>query len=638
MGKAIRVLLVEDSADDRDLVLRTLRSGGYEPQIRCVETPEQLSMALVEGPWDVVISDYSLPRMNAPLALGILNGSALDIPFIVLTGSIGEDRAAAIMKAGAHDFILKHQLARLTAAIEREVGEATLRAAHREALLQLKATNQELSALVQASPVAIVTLGRGQVVRRWNSAATAVFGWKSSEMEGRALSIVPPACRAEFTAMTTSVMGGAAFAAVEMRWQRQDGTDVDISISMAPLRAGSGDADGIILMVADMTQRKRLEAQLHQTQKMEVVGQLAGGIAHDFNNLLTVINGRSQRIIAAVKESGPVRRDAELILDTGERAARLTRQLLAFSRRQVFQMKQVDLNRAVNDMRKMLSTLITENIELVTDITPGLPTVWTDDSQLEQVILNLAVNARDAMPAGGRLTITTARTPAETAATLGLPGRGPFVRLTVADTGTGIDAHTLPHLFEPFFTTKPQGTGLGLSTVDGIVRQSGGCIRVDSVPGRGSAFTIHLPASTQAGGDEESSNLNLAAMRKDLTVLVVEDNGDVRDVIFDALSSHGYKVISAADWSQALAAVEARTATIDLLLTDLIMPQVSGREVAARLQPLCPGMKVLFMSGYSQEMLGANHAPVADMPLIQKPFSPRKLIKEVHRALRAATT
>jgi len=634
--KTIRVLLVEDSPDDVALVTRELQAGAYYPDICCVQTPEDLRIALAAGPWDVVISDYRLPHLDAPAALTIVRQSGVDVPFIVLTGTIGEDRAAAIMKAGAHDFVLKHQLARLNSAIEREIRDRRHRSDHHSAVIQLRTTNQELSALVNASPLAIITLNQHLVVQRWNPAASTIFGWSALDMQGQILA-VPLTCHAEFTAMTTSVMSGASFSSVEMRWLRSDGSPVDVSFSLAPLRSGEMDnVDGIILMASDMTERKRLEAHLHQTQKVEIVGKLAGGIAHDFNNLLTVINGRSQRILTLVKEEGAVRRDAEIILDTGERAARLTRQLLAFSRRQIFQMKQVDINRAVTDMRKMLAPLIGEDIVLLTHLEPDLPPIWTDASQLEQVILNLAVNARDAMPTGGRLTITTSRASGTSVSLLGIPATGPFICLTVSDTGEGMNEHTLSHLFEPFFTTKRDGTGLGLSTVDSIVRQSGGCLKVSSVPGKGSSFNVYLPATTKAQDPEESSKFNLTATGPQRTVLIVEDNHDVREIIRETLSCHGYRVISAANWTQALAAVEARTSTIDLLLTDLIMPQVSGREVAARLQPLCPDMKVLYMSGYSEDTLGSRHGSLAGMPLLQKPFSPRKLLKEVNRVFKAS--
>jgi hypothetical protein len=633
MGTPIRILLVEDQADDVELVLRHLRSSGYQPTLHRVETAEEMRAALAREPWDVVISDYSLPSFHAPDALALLHATGNDLPFIVLTGSIGEDRATAIMKAGAHDFILKDQLARLTASIERAMGDARVRADHRDALVSLRSTNQELATLIDASPLAIITLGPTGVVRRWNSAAQRLFGWLVADVIGRPLPAVPRESQIETASMFSDVLRGRSFTAVELRWQRHDRALVDIALSMAPLRSGGDHVDGIIVLASDMTERKNLEKQLQQTQKMEIVGRLAGGIAHDFNNLLTVINGRCQMLLGRLAGQDASRRDAELILETGERAARLTRQLLAFSRRQVFQVRDLDLNRAVSDMRKMLDTLIGEDVELITRLEPGLASVRTDPSQLEQVVLNLAINARDAMPRGGRLVIATARVGSEELSRRGIPLTAPCVQLSVSDTGVGIDEKTRAHLFEPFFTTKQQGTGLGLSTVDGIVRQSGGFIRVDTELGRGTTFLIYLPGAQTTRPDEESSNLNLDALRLGTTVLVVEDNDAVRDLVHEALSSYGYQVLSAANWPQALEAVENRQGKIDLLLTDLIMPQVSGREVADRLKPMCPGMKVLYMSGYTDNILSQHGGMVPAMSLVQKPFTPRKLAKHVRRAL-----
>ncbi len=633
MSMPIRILLIEDRADDLVALRRHLIAEGHQPTILRVETSSQMMAALAQEPWDVVISDYTLPEFDAPTALALMQSSGKDLPFIVLTGSIGEERAAAIMKAGAHDFILKHQLARLAPSIRRAIGDAQVRAAHRDALISLRSTNVELATLIDASPLAIIALGPTGLVRRWNRAAEVLFGWLGADVLGRPLPAIPKDSQIESASLINAALNGRAFAAVELRWQRHDLTAVDVAVSMAPLRAAGAAVDGIIALVSDMTERKFLEKQLQQTQKMEIVGRLAGGIAHDFNNLLTVINGRCQMLLSQLDGQNAARRNAELILETGERAARLTRQLLAFSRRQIFQIRDIDVNRAVNDIRKMLDTLIGEDIEMTTVLQPGLLAIRTDPSQFEQVLLNLVINARDAMPRGGKLIIATSAVTTEELARRDIPLNGTSIRITVSDTGDGMDELTKLHLFEPFFTTKRQGTGLGLSTVDSIVKQSGGFIRVDSEIGMGTTFSIYLPGFSQGKADEETGILNLDALRIGTTVLVVEDNAAVRDMVHESLTSYGYQVLAAANWTQAMEAVTSRQGRIDLLLTDMIMPQVSGREIANRLMPLCPEMKVLYMSGYTDNMLSQHGGSAPAISLLQKPFTPRKLAKHVRRAL-----
>ena len=633
MKKPIRILLIEDRPDDLVLLRRHMINDGYQPTIMRLETADELNAALKRESWDAVVSDYTLPTFSAPEALALVQASGLDYPFIVLTGSIGEERAAAIIKAGAHDFILKHQMSRLTPAIERSMGDAKVRADHRAALNSLRSTNQELSTLIDASPLAIITLGPKGLIRRWNPAAERLLGWQPPEVIDQPLPAIPKSGQIDVASMLHEVLAGRAFTAIEVQWLRKDHSQVDIALSMAPLRSGGNAVDGIIALLSDVTERKNLEQQLQQTQKMEIVGRLAGGIAHDFNNLLTVINGRCQMLLSQLTAQNSTRRNAELILETGERAARLTRQLLAFSRRQIFQVKDIDVNRAVIDIRKLLDSLIGEDIELSTALEPGIPAIRTDPSQFEQVVLNLVVNARDAMPQGGKLVLATNLVTDEELLRRGISINGPCVRLSVSDTGMGMDETTKLHLFEPFYTTKRQGTGLGLSTVDGIIKQSGGFIRVDSEVGLGTTFSLYLPGMAMTRGDEESGHLNLNAIRLGTTVLVVEDNDYVRDLIQEALLGYGYTVISASNAHQAIEAAQVKAGKIDLLLTDLIMPQVSGREVANRLLQLCPGMKVLYMSGYTDNIITQHGGSVPAMSLVQKPFTPRKLAKQVQRVL-----
>jgi two-component system cell cycle sensor histidine kinase/response regulator CckA len=395
----------------------------------------------------------------------------------------------------------------------------------------------------------------------------------------------------------------------------------------------------------DITERKRLEDQLRHSQKMEAVGQLAGGVAHDFNNLLMLIQAHNEHLRDRLGPNDPARKDALEIENAVTRAASLTGQLLAFSRKQVLRPKVLDLNGVLADVGKMLHRLIGENIELTVVPAASLGRVKADPGQMEQVILNLAVNSRDAMPHGGRLTIETCDVELDEDDSQDLEDAPPgkYVMLTVSDTGSGMDTETQAHMFEPFFTTKAlgKGTGLGLATVYGVVKQSDGWIWVDSEPGRGTTFKIHLPRVEDHEAEELPAQAGsqtvpaLAAAAKGTeTVLVVEDQDGIRDIVGESLRRNGYTVLIAVDGDQALQMAATYADPIHLLITDLVMPNIGGRELAQRLTPLRPRMKVLFMSGYSEHAADTDDFDPSTM-VLQKPFSLDALVRNVRRVLDA---
>jgi two-component system, cell cycle sensor histidine kinase and response regulator CckA len=396
---------------------------------------------------------------------------------------------------------------------------------------------------------------------------------------------------------------------------------------------------GILGIGRDVTERLSLEQQLRQAQKMEAVGRLAGGIAHDFNNILTAITGHADLLLQDLGASDPRREDVEEIRRSGERAASLTRQLLAFSRQQVLQPKVVDLNALVMDMDKLLRRLIGEDIELATVLDPALGRVRADPGQLEQVIANLAVNARDAMPQGGKLTLETRNVDLDQgyAVRHSMVQPGPYALLAVSDTGIGMDAETQSHIFEPFFTTKPrgQGTGLGLATVYGIVKQSGGFIWVYSEPAHGATFKIYVP---RVDAPAESAAAAPAAASADVpggseTILLAEDEPAVRAVARQGLERRGYTVLVASSGSEALALAQQLGATINLLVTDVVMPGMSGRDLAERLAAQRPGVRVLYISGYTDNAIVRHGILDPGLAYLQKPFHPDALARKVREVL-----
>jgi signal transduction histidine kinase len=381
----------------------------------------------------------------------------------------------------------------------------------------------------------------------------------------------------------------------------------------------------------------RTKDQLVQAQKIEAIGQLAGGVAHDFNNLLTVISGSSELLLANVSESDPRRRHVDVIRQTAARAAALTRQLLAFSRRQILKPRLLSLGDVIVNIEQMLRRLLGEDIELHTRCDPGTGHVSADPGQLDQVVMNLAVNARDAMPDGGRLLIETSNADLDEDFVRAHPGAHPgrYVRLQVADTGVGMDATVRAHLFEPFFTTKElgRGTGLGLATVYGIVKQSGGFIWVDSAPGYGARFTIDLPRVEAPTAAVEGAGASSRLPQGTETILVVEDEEAVRCLAREVLAGCGYAILEASHGEEALRVAAEHAGPIDLVVTDVVMPRMNGRELVDRLIPIRPGVKVVYMSGYTDDSVVARGVATAGLTFLQKPFTLAVLARTVREVL-----
>ncbi|MBC7932299.1 MAG: PAS domain S-box protein [Rubrivivax sp.] len=498
-----------------------------------------------------------------------------------------------------------------------------------------------LAAIVESSDDAIVSETLDGVITSWNGGAERLYGYAESEMVGRHIStIFPPDYYDAMSDILERIGRGERVPRIETMRRRKDGQLINVSITASAITDSGGSVMGAAFISRDITGQKAMEAQLLQSQKMESVGRLAGGVAHDFNNLLTVVNGYGELALRKLAKGDPLRPYIEEIRKAGERAANLTRQLLAFSRKQILQPKVLDLNDYVAEANRMLRRLIGEDIEIVLALRPNLWKVRVDPSQLDQVLVNLVVNARDAMQHGGRVTVRTdnVTVDAETAHRGEAPQPGPHVLLTVSDTGHGMDEGTRARIFEPFFTTKDvgKGTGLGLSTVYGIISQSGGFVTVESEPERGAAFKIYLPRVEEEAREAHAD----AAAEEGLprgteTILLAEDEEVVRTMTKNILEECGYTVLAAADGKFALDVAASHGGEIDLLLTDVVMPQMSGRRLAEHMKTTHPGTRVLYMSGYTDDAILRHGVIEETAAFMEKPYSPDALARKVREVLDA---
>lgn len=511
MALPLRALIVEDSEDDAVLLVRELKRGGFDVEHMRVDSSATMNVALERRCWDIVISDYSMPGFSGAEALKILRARTSEVPFIYVSGTLGEDTAVAALKSGAQDYLVKGKLGRLVPAIERELRD------------------------------------------------------------------------------------------VETRRERQ-----------------------------------RLETQIHQLRRFEAIGRLAGGIAHDFNNLIGAILGFAELGQEELADDHPTRKRLQKICEQAKRAGALTHQLLAFARRQVIQPRNLDINTVIKETISLLGRLIGDHIRIESLLSDDLSPAWADGTQVEQVIMNLCLNARDAMPQGGRITIRTQNfeiRPGD-AVPQAFYRPGKYVLVTIADTGIGMNQETLEHIFEPFFTTKEvgKGTGLGLPTVYGIVKQHGGIVDVESKIGVGTQFRVYLPIGS---GTPEASEKKAEPVvtRGSETILVAEDNDGLRELAKEVLESLGYHVVLAATGDEALEIFALGHKSIDLALLDIIMPETGGPAALEKMLAINPSLRAIFMTGYTAEMEAVRLMGDKAVPILRKPYSSRELGRSVRSVL-----
>jgi PAS domain S-box-containing protein len=767
-AKPVRLLHIEHDPADAELCLRALKQSELDFQIEVVATPEELAHKLRENNFDVALTDYRLSGWSGIDALDQIKQSGLDLPLILVTGTLGDGPAVESIKSGFTDYVLKDQLDRLPAAILRAQEEKQLRAAERFAVGALRESEEHYRTLVENAPEAIVIFdldtrvfiecnenalrlfrltreqllrsnpadlsaavqpdGRTPAAAEWEPMEHALrvgalsFEWtfhssqaeefpaevhlvrlpsasrrlirgsilditdrKRSEEalqesearyrglvnnatyglcwiklpEGDLLFVNPALTRmlgydsaedllgvgltrdlfrnpsAHQQTISDYLAHGRVHATVD--WKRKDGKVITVRISGRRAKYSDRNYDCAEVIVEDVSERTSLEKQLVQAQKFERIGQLAGGIAHDFNNMIGAIVGWADLGTEETEPGSRLRRHFEKIRQQADRAAGLTRQLLAFARRQILEPRNMDVNKAVTETLGLLEKVIGSDIAIKTNLADDLAVVCADPTQIEQVLTNLCINARDAMPAGGSITIETSNTSLDEkyCATQPFARPGRYIMLSVTDTGTGMDAATLDRVFEPFFTTKElgKGTGLGLATVYGITRQHGGFVHVYSEVGHGSRFRIFLPVSVSASIAAVPVEATQPVRGGTETILVAEDHEGLREIARETLSKYGYRVLLAADGEQAVQAFQSKRVKIDLVLLDVVLPKLSGPDAYSQICRENPEVPVIFATGYSPDSALLSKVQAQGFPVIQKPYSPRDLARKVREML-----
>ncbi|OGP92950.1 MAG: hypothetical protein A2156_10380 [Deltaproteobacteria bacterium RBG_16_48_10] len=640
----IKILLIEDNPGDARLVKEMLIEGGINHHnMKHVDRIGQGLALLAEESFQVILLDLSLPDGYGLGTINRVYGVASRSPIVVLTGLDDESLAVKAVQEGAQDYLVKGQMD--SSSLVRAIRYAIERKRTEVALREKEERYREL---FDDAPVGYHEVNTEGLITRINKTELNMLGYSLEEMLGQpvwSFIVDEEMVREVFFAKISGILPlGRSF---ERNYRKKDNSILTMLSEDRILKDMSEGIIGLRTTIQDISaikhaeeEKKILEKQLRQTQKMETIGKLAGGIAHDFNNLLTVIKGHGELCLEDLPENHPLRGNIEEIEKASESGAILIRQLLAFSRRQTMEMRIVDLNAILRDLDKMLNRVIGDEIQLLTIVAEDIGGIKTDVGQMQQVVMNLVFNARDAMPRGGKLTIEMSsveldETYCQTHVDV-TPGR--YVMLSVSDTGCGIPPNIKDQIFEPFFTTKEMGhgTGLGLSTVYGIVKQCGGDIEVHSEIGRGTTFKIYLPrvekpSESHAPAPAPSSSTLLQGSE---TIFLVEDDEKVRKFIRDALRKYGYRILEAANGEQALGLVEKHAGEdIHLLLTDIVMPGMNGRDCAECLTAFHPEMKVLYMSGHTEGAIVHQGVLEPGTAFLQKPFTLRALAQKVRQVL-----
>ena len=644
-GSPRRIVIVDDDPGLLRLMERRLQAEGHETE--CFQRGTSALEWFESEQVDLAIVDLKLPDISGDELLEVLAAKGLDVPFLVATGFGDERIAVDMMKRGARDYLMKDGA---FLDLLPQVVDHVLAQVEKERRLDLAKERLDLlgTALGQASDAVLVTTASldqpGPQIVFVNPAFVEMTGWSEEELIGKSPRLLqgPRTDRAELDRMRRELAEGRSYFGFVTNY-RKDGSHYEVELRIAPVRDDAGRVKHWIAIERDVTQRRRLEEQMRQSSKMEAIGALAGGIAHDFNNMLAVIRGRVELALARLDEGDALHEELAAVREASIHSTDLTRQLLAFSRGQANQPRALDLNGVVARSEKLLRATLGKAIELVTHYEDELALVWADPGHVEQVIMNLAVNAKDAMEDKGRLEVSLQNVEVRDsteAPVAGMP-EGLYASLVVKDEGCGIDPEVQSRIFEPFFSTKDPGraTGLGLATVYGIVKQARGYIGVTSEPGVGTSFAVCIPAHEAARADEEpSKRAEQRATGGHETVLVAEDETMVRELIIQCLGDAGYQVLAAADGKDALEVFEAQGDGVALLLSDVMMPRMGGARLAEALTLRRSSLPVLFMSGNAGEIVDESRVPAAQTFYLPKPFTPSALLRAVRAVLDGEAT
>lgn len=642
---AVRIVIVEDRDIDAVLVEREIKKTLPASICRRVmDEPSYLAL-LEEFKPDVVVTDYYLPQFTGLRALHIANEQVNFLPVIIITTAQNEDIAVECMKAGATDYVIKEHIKRLGQAVMHALEKKRLHSERLQIELALRTSESRFRGLYEHANIGIIRTTPEGHIHMANSAAARMFGYADSNafvhsFKGKSRWQT----NEQYSKALVQLVDEISVVTLECEHECQDGRTIFVQEIIWPVLNDESEIEYYDSTLIDITEQKwaeeaqaQLESQLRQAQKMESIGLLAGSIAHDFNNLLTVITGYCNLIQEQLDPNSATYEDLLQIQEASDKAATLTRQLLAFSRKQVLAPTAINLNDLVRTMHQMFERLIAEDIEFRTILQPDLPAIMADQNQIEQVIMNLVVNARDAMPAGGQLTIRTEAVDLdESYAQTHIDGlEGHCVLLSITDTGVGIPKEYQSRIFEPFFTTKEmgKGTGLGLSMVYGIVKQSGGHITLSSEPNVGTTFRIYFPAREMPQQIQVHQSQMPSTHKGGETILLVEDDEMIRQLVEMVLQEEGYEVLSCSRGDEALERAKALDGPIHLLLTDVVVPKIRGHVLASQIMALQPDLRILYMSGYSDDVV--MQYPIADVhfDFLPKPFAPQDLLLKVREVL-----
>ncbi|MBN2082715.1 response regulator [bacterium] len=634
MTQELRLLLIEDSEDDLLLILRELNRRGYAPDYERVETAAELTAKLAEGPWDIILSDFKLPGFSGREALNIVKSTQEDIPFIIVSGTIGEETAVEVMKAGAHDYIMKDKLARLVPAIERELREAETRRQRRAMESRLRL----LVAAVEQSDEAMIITDRTGRIQYANQSFGRIYNFDHRAAIGRPVTDVLAADERNEAVVHQAWEQLNAGHSWRGRFtnRRTDGSVIEIDASISPIKNDSGEIIHFVSTERDVTDRLILEKKLIQTQRMEALGTLAGGIAHDFNNILFAILGYADLALDKLPRENTALLDIHEIKQAGQRARDLITQILSFARQAEQQRAPVQVGSIVAEVLKLLRATLPSTIKIDARLPAKQEKVIADPIQLHQILMNLCTNAGQALArTGGTLLVSLTEANFDQPRPLIHPllGAGKYVVLEVSDDGPGMTPTIADRVFEPFFTTKPktEGTGMGLAVVHGIVTDLGGVITLNTAPGAGATFTVFLPKAPPAELKPEQKPRGLPTGNEH--VLFVDDEMLLAHMVKEMLAGLGYQVTAFTSSPEALEAFQAKPERFDIVVTDQTMPGLTGGQLAEKLLAIRPELPIIVCTGFSEVLHEADAEAIGIRAYMNKPITRRELAEVIRRTL-----